>query len=81
MAYSLRMVTLARMGRKKLGRKPFNLTMPDDIRDTTQRQAAIEHRTASALVEELLRGYMRKQGVSVVADETSPAPARRKARP
>jgi plasmid stability protein len=54
----VRMVNLAAMGRKKLGREPFNLTMPPDIAEATKVQAAAEHRTSSALVEELLRAYL-----------------------
>ena len=71
------MVKVARMGRIKLGREPFNLTLPKDVADTTRRRSGSEHRTASALVEELLRAYFRKVGEPIV-ETPEDAPTKRK---
>lgn len=72
------MTTTARMGRKKLGRRPFNLTMPKAVSDTAMRTASDENRTASALVEELLRAHFRRQGVAIVEDPAEEKPVKRK---
>lgn len=59
-AYNVRMIIIRRMGRKPLNRSPINITLPKAMKAELESVANREGRTASSVVEELLRPYLAK---------------------
>ena len=60
LAYNLRMITVSIMGRRKLGRKRIDVTLPAELKTQAEELAAFEGRPLSHLMEAVLRPYVQR---------------------
>lgn len=75
----MRMPTVAKMGRKKLGRVPCNITLPEELSYRAYELSAHEGRALSHLVEAFLAPYVEKRWTEAMRSEEirTPRPKRK----